>query len=125
MQSCGKSLLLFHKLKSRHPEAKSRDPLRKLKGKFYGIPRREHGTQAYGVCAQRTFCPLFLIQRKRASLPPIQRSATPLGAQSASLCSNSAAVTILSFRIDRKMFVFEVLGDLRRMFGLDLLACNR
>ena len=55
----------------------------------------------------------------------IQRSATPLGAQTTSLCSNSAMVTVLPFRIDRKMFVFEVLGDLRRMFGLDLLAGSR
>ncbi len=67
------------------------------------------------------FCPLFLIQRQRASLPSIQRSATPLGAQTASLCSNSA-VTALSFRIDRKMFILEVLWDLRRLFGFDFFA---
>src|SRR2546423_8334120 len=81
MQSCGQSLLLFHKLKSRHPERSRGIPL-KLSLRFrIGIPRREHGTQAYGLCAQRTFCPLSLIQRKRALLAPVQRSATPLGAQ--------------------------------------------
>jgi hypothetical protein len=32
---------------------------------------------------------------------------------------------ILPFGIDRKMFVFEALGDRRRMFGLDLLAGSR
>ena len=52
----------------------------------------------------------------------IQRSATPLGAQTANLCSNSAAVTALSFRIDRKMFVLEVVWDLRRLFGFDFFA---
>ena len=90
-----------------------------------GGSRCEHGTQADGLCAQRTFSPLSLIQRKGALLPPVQRSVAPLGAETASLCSNSAAMTILPFGIHGKMFVFEVLGDLRRMFGLDLLAGSR
>src|SRR2546423_7667192 len=59
-------------------------------------PRCEHGTQAYGLCAQWTFCPLSLIQRKRALLAPVQRSATPVVAQTASLCSNSARDDSLS-----------------------------
>ena len=74
------------------------------------------------ACApQRTFSPLSLIQRKAALLPPVQRSVTPLGAQTASLCSNSAWVTVLPFRIHREMLVLQMLRDALRLLGFNLL----
>src|SRR5207248_11328159 len=81
MQSCGKSLLLFHRLKSRHPE-RNASPARTR-----GILLRARNTALWPV-RQRTFSPLSLIQRKGALLPPVQRSVTSLGTQPASLCSN-------------------------------------
>src|SRR4029077_1130956 len=111
MQSCGKSLLLFHKLKSRHPE-RNASPARTR-----GIPLRARNTGRWPVRPQRTLSPLSLIQRKAALLPPVQRSVTPLGAQTASLCSNAG----LPFRIHREMLVLQMLRDARRLLGFNLL----
>jgi hypothetical protein len=79
--------------------------------------RCEHGTQADGLSAQRTLSRLSLIQRKAALLPPVQRSVTPLGAQTASLCSNAG----LPFRIHREMLVLQMLRDALRLLGFNLL----
>jgi hypothetical protein len=45
---------------------------------IWKLEQIERGTQACGLCAQRTICPLL----------PFQRSATPLGAQTKSPCSD-------------------------------------
>src|SRR5438067_11388874 len=47
-----------------------------------------HVTRDDALCAQGTFCLLSLIRRMGALLPPVQRSITPMGAETASLCSN-------------------------------------
>jgi len=80
--------------------------------------RCEHGTQPYGLCAQRTFSPLSPIQRKGALLP---RRVTLLGGQTASVFQPSLEVTVLSFRIHREMLVLQMLRDALRLLGFNLL----
>jgi hypothetical protein len=84
--------------------------------------RCEHGTQADGLWAQRTFSPLSLIQRKGALLPLVQRSVTPLGRTDCkSVFQPLLGVTVLSFRIHREMLVLQMLRDALRLLGFNLL----
>ena len=55
------------------------------------------------------------------TLPLVQRSVTPLGAQTASLCSNAG----LPFRIHREMLVLQMLRDALRLLGFNFLRGGR
>ena len=116
MQSCGKSLLLFHKLKSRHLE-RNASPARTR-----GIPLRARNTGLWPV-------------RPADILSAVSDSTEECTVASSSAECNSAGrtdcksvfqpplgVTVLSFRIHREMFVLQMLRDALRLLGFDLFG---